>query len=107
MPKIWGWVFLVLFILAVFGGGIIVGRWSQRGAIVIRDAELRELRESSERERAELRNALADAQGRIDSIRTGLAEAGELALRNADRNQRIAILIEAIERVLFETRKTE
>ncbi len=93
---LWVALGLMLACLLCFGG-YLAGAGVERARY---NAELTRIAADGERDRAELAGALEDAQGRIDTIGIGLAEAVGLASKAPDRNRRIAILVDAIDRAI-------
>lgn len=66
------------------------------------ERELAEARELAEHRGAELAEFVGEAERRASAIRAGLDKSLELSIRATDRSERIAILVESIDRALDE-----
>ncbi len=82
-------IFCIAFVVCFFLG-LVLGAW---GATIYTRIE-------SGKQLAELAGKLAEAERRAERIGRGLAEGVEIATRSTDRERRIAILIEAIDRAI-------
>lgn len=87
-------LFLFAFVGGWFGGSTHTRHRYER--------DLTEARELAEFRGAELAEFVGDAERRASAIRDGLDKSLELSIRATDRNRRIAILVEAIDRALDE-----
>lgn len=99
MKKIYAIAIVFLLFLIAFVGGWCGGSNHARHRY---ERELAEARELAEHRGAELTEFVGDAERRASAIREGLDKSLELSIRATDRNRRIAILIEAIDRALDE-----
>jgi nitrogen fixation-related uncharacterized protein len=96
-------VMLIAFVIIFYCLG-----WGM-GSKYTRDRYERELtaaRGLAETRAAELERTLGEFENRAGTIRAGLADAAKLAGKSADRNARVAILVDAIDRAIKELERS-
>ncbi len=94
-------ILAILFVACcvfAFIGGYIVARSDLKPAIALGAAREQQQREAI----VSLNNALGAAEGRVERIRSGLEEAANIVVTITDRQQRIAVLVDAIDRAILE-----